>query len=107
MDMITKDIIVNDTKYKVTLTDQVISQADNLKSLYASMVDADPENFEQLSSQTSAVINEIATAVEPEVSDGHLDGVIQEVFKAVEEKKSEVDKQIKEKDSKISKKRKK
>ena len=107
MDMITKDIIVNDTKYKVTLTDQVIGQADNLKSLYASMADADPENFEQLSSQTSAVINEIATAVEPEVSDGHLDGVIQEVFKAVEEKKSEVDKQIKEKDSKISKKRKK
>ena len=53
------------------------------------------------------MINEIATAVEPEVSDGHLDGVIQEVFKAVEEKKSEVDKQIKEKDSKISKKRKK
>ena len=76
MDMITKDIIVNDTKYKVTLTDQVLSQADNLKSLYASMADADPENFEQLSSQTSSVINEIATAVEPEVSDGHLDGCL-------------------------------
>ena len=45
MSVITKDIVVNDTKYKVTLTDQVISQADNLKSLYASMVDADPENF--------------------------------------------------------------
>jgi hypothetical protein len=106
MNMMTKDIVVNGTKYKVTLTDQVIGQADNLKSLYASMVDADPDDFEQLSSQTSSVINEIATAVEPEVSDGHLDGVIQEVFSAVAEKKSEVDKQIKQKDAKISKKRK-
>ena len=104
--MMTKDIVVNGTKYKVTLTDQVIGQADNLKSLYASIADADPDDFEQLSSQTSSVINEIATAVEPEVSDGHLDGVIQEVFSAVAEKKSEVDKQIKQKDAKISKKRK-
>ena len=106
MSVITKDIVVNDTKYKVTLTDQVINQADNLKSLYASMVDADPENFEQVSSQISSVINDIATAVQPEVSDSYLDGVIQEVFKAVEDKKSEVDKQIKQKDAKISKKRK-
>ena len=38
------------------------------------------------------MINDIATAVEPTVSDSYLDGVIQEVFKAVEDKKSEVNK---------------
>ena len=73
--------------------------------MYATVSD-DPENFEHVSSQISSVINDIATAVQPEVSDSYLDGVIQEVFKAVEDKKSEVDKQIKQKDAKISKKRK-
>ena len=96
--MITKEIVVNDTTFKVTLTDQVISQVDNLRSLYATVSD-DPENFEQVSSQISSVINDIATAVQPEVSDSYLDGVIQEVFKAVEDKKTELDKQIKEKAS--------
>jgi len=104
--LITKEIVVNDTTFKVTLTDQVISQVDNLRSLYATVSD-DPENFEQVSSQISSVINDIATAVQPEVSDSYLDGVIQEVFKAVEDKKTELDKQIKEKDSKVSKKKKK
>ena len=60
--MITKDIVVNDTTFKVTLTDQVINQVDNLKSLYATVSD-DPENFEQVSSQISSVINDIATAI--------------------------------------------
>ena len=46
--MITKEIVVNDTTFKVTLTDQVISQVDNLRSLYATVSD-DPENFEQVS----------------------------------------------------------
>ena len=104
--MITKEIVVNDTTFKVTLTVQVISQVDYLRSLYATVSD-DPENFEQVSSQISSVINDIATAVQPEVSDSYLDGVIQEVFKAVEDKKTELDKQIKEKDSKVSKKKKK
>ena len=104
--MKTKEIVVKDTTFKVTLTDQVISQVDNLRSLYATVSD-DPENFEQVSSQISSVINDIATAVQPEVSDSYLDGVIQEVFKAVEDKKTELDKQIKEKDSKVSKKKKK
>jgi|TARA_B110000014_G_C20095248_1_gene574006 hypothetical protein len=105
--MITKEIVVNDTTFKVILTDQVINQVDNLKSLYATVSESDPEDFEQISSQISSVINDIATAVEPEVSDSYLDGVIQEVFKAVEDKKSEVEKQIKQKDAKISKKKKK
>ena len=77
------------------------------KQLLKNMVSDDPENFEQVSSQISSVINDIATAVQPEVSDSYLDGVIQEVFKAVEDKKTELDKQIKEKDSKVSKKKKK
>ena len=43
----------------------------------------------------------------PEISDSNLDGLIQEVFKAVEDKKSEVEKQIKDKDSKIPRKKRK
>ena len=103
--MITKEITVNGIKFKVMLTDQIINQVDNLKSLYATVSD-DPENFEQVSSEISTIINEIATAVEPEVSDEFLDGVIQEVFKAVQEKKSEVEKQLKNKSNKIPKKKK-
>ena len=103
--MITKDIEVNGAEYKVTLTDQVLNQVDNLKNLYATAAE-DPESFEQVSSEISAAINNIAESVTPEVSDSPLDGLIQEVFKAVEDKKSEVDKQMKDKDSKISKKRK-
>jgi len=103
--MITKDISVDGAEYKLTLTDQVLNQVDNLKALYATAAE-DPESFEQVSSEISAAINNIAESVSPEISDGHLDGLIQEVFKAVEDKKSEVDKQLKDKDSKISKKKK-
>ena len=104
--MITKEIVVNNVKFKVMLTDQIINQVENLKSLNVSVADAEPEDFEQISSEISATINEIATAVEPEVSDEFLDGVIQEVFKAVQEKKSEVEKQLKNKSNKIPKKKK-
>jgi hypothetical protein len=103
--MITKEIVVNDVKFKVMLTDQIINQVENLKSLNVSVADAEPEDFEQISSEISATINEIATAVEPEVSGEYLDGVMQEVFKAVDDKKTEVAKQIKQKDDKISKKK--
>jgi len=102
--MITKEIEVNGSKFKLTLTDQVISQVDNLKSLYATAAD-DPEVFDQVSSEISATINQIASTVTPEVSDSYLDGLIQEVFKAVEDKKSEVEKQIKDKDAKITRKK--
>ena len=101
--MITKEIEVNGSKFKITLTDQVIGQVDNLKSLYATAAE-DPEIFEQVSSEISSTINQIAGSVTPEVSDSYLDGLIQEVFKAVEDKKSEVDKQLKDKDSKITRK---
>ena len=102
--MITKEIEVNCSKFKITLTDQVISQVDNLKTLYATAAD-DPEVFEDVSSEISTTINQIASTVTPEVSDSYLDGLIQEVFKAVEDKKSEVEKQIKDKDAKITRKK--
>ena len=102
--MITKEIEINGSKFKITLTDQVIGQVDNLKSLYATAAE-DPEIFEQVSSEISSTINQIAGSVTPEVSDSYLDGLIQEVFKAVEDKKSEVEKQIKDKDAKITRKK--
>ena len=85
--MITKDILVDGAEYKLTLTDQVLNQVDNLKALYATAAE-DPESFEQVSSEISAAINNISESISPEISDGHLDGLIQEVFKAVEDKKS-------------------
>ena len=103
--MIAKEIEVNGTKFQLTLTDLVINQIDNLKSLYATVAE-DPESFEQVSSEISSTINQISSAVTPEVSDSYLDGLIQQIFKAVDDKKSEVDKQLKDKDSKISKKKK-
>ena len=102
--MITKDIDIGGEKFRVMLTEQVINYVNNLKSLYATAAE-DPESFEQVSSEISATINHIATAVTPEISDSNLDGLIQQVFKAVEDKKSEVEKQIKGKDSKISRKK--
>ena len=102
--MITKEIEINGSKFKIMLTDQVISQVDNLKSLYATAAE-DPEIFEDIHSQISSTINEIASSVTPEISDSYLDGLIQEVFKAVEDKKSEVEKQIKDKDAKITRKK--
>ena len=102
--MITKEIEVNGSKFNLTLTDQVISQVDNLKSLYATAAE-DPEMFEQVSSEISTTINQIAGSVTPEASDSYLDGLIQEIFKAVEDKKSEVEKQMKGKDAKITRKK--
>ena len=69
--MITKEIEVNGSKFNVTLTDQVINQVDNLKSLYATAAE-DPEIFEQVSSEISSTINQIASSVTPEVSDSYL-----------------------------------
>tara|TARA_B110000014_G_scaffold129790_1_gene89505 strand:+ start:553 stop:867 length:315 start_codon:yes stop_codon:yes gene_type:complete len=102
--MIAKEIEVNGTKFQLTLTDLVINQVDNLKSLYATVAE-DPESFEQVSSEISSTINQISSAVTPEVSDSYLDGLIQQIFKAVDDKKSEIEKQIKDKDSKISRKK--
>ena len=99
-----KEYYGDGSKFNLTLTDQVINQVDNLKSLYSTAAE-DPEMFEQVSSEISSTINEIAASVTPEASDSYLDGLIQEIFKAVEDKKSEVEKQIKDKDAKITRKK--
>lgn len=91
--MITKEIEINGTEFRLTLTDQVISQVNNLKDLYAAAYE-DPESFEQVSSEISSTIQEIATAVEPEVSDSDLDGLIQEVIKVVDNKAAEIQQEL-------------
>ncbi len=100
--MITKQIEVNGTSFRLTLTDQVISQVKNLRSLYSTTYE-DPESFEQISSEISSTINQIATAVEPEASDSDLDGLIQEIIKTVENKEAQVENILNEKPKKKSK----
>ena len=91
--MITKQIEVNGTEFRLTLTEQVINQVNNLKDLYSAAYE-DPESFEQVSSEISNTIQEIATAVEPEVSDGDLDGLIQEIIKVVDNKAAEIEQEL-------------
>ncbi|MCI4433588.1 MAG: hypothetical protein JHC41_08350 [Nitrosopumilus sp.] len=91
--MITKTIKVNGTEFRLTLTDQVINQVNNLKNLYNAAYE-DPESFEEVSAEISSTINEIATAVEPEASDGDLDGLIQEIIKVVDNKAAEMEKEL-------------
>ena len=100
--MSSKEIEVNGIEFRLTLTDQVINQVNHLKNLYASAYE-DPESFEQVSSEISSTINEIATAVEPEASDSDLDGLIQEIIKVVENKEAEVEKELQQKPEKPSK----
>jgi len=94
--MITKEIDINGEKFLLTLTDQIINQVNNLKSLYNTAYE-DPESFEQVSAEISSTIQEISNAVEPKPSDNHLDNLIQQVIKTVDDKKEEADKQSKEK----------
>ena len=94
--MITKEIEINGEKFRLVLTDQIINQVNNLKSLYNAAYD-DPESFEQVSAEISSIIQEISNAVEPKPSDSHLDNLIQQVIKIVDDKKAEVDKQSNEK----------
>jgi hypothetical protein len=91
--MITKQIVVNGTAFRVTLTDQLINHVNNLKNLYATAYE-DPESFEMVSSEISSTINDIAAAVEPPASDSDLDGLIQEIIKVVENKEAEVEKEL-------------
>ena len=91
--MITKDIEINGTKFRLTLTDQVIGQVNNLKNLYSTAYE-DPESFEQVSSEISSTIQEIATAVEPAVSDNDLDGLIQEIIRVVDRKAAEMEQEL-------------
>jgi hypothetical protein len=91
--MITKTIKVNGTEFRLTLTDQVISHVNSLKSLYNTAYE-DPESFEEVSAEISSTINDIATAVEPAPSDSDLDGLMQEIIKVVDNKAAEVEHEL-------------
>ncbi len=88
--MISQEIMVNGKKFRLTMTDQLSMDVRRLKALYNAAYE-DPESFEEVSSAISNTINQIATAVEPLVSDGDLDGLIQSIMKAVDEKTKETD----------------
>ena len=91
--MSSKEFDVNGTDYKIVLTEQVIGHVNNLKSLYNAAYE-DPESFEDVSSEISTTINEIASTVEPEAEDSDLDGIIQEIIKAVDNKAEEIKKEL-------------
>jgi len=97
--MLTHEIEVNETKYTIVITDQIVNQVNNLKSLY-NVAYEDPESFEQVSAQISSAIQEIASSVTPASNDNHLDGLIQEIIKIVDNQSAEVEKQSKEKPKK-------
>ena len=90
--MITKEIEIGEEKFRLVLTDQIINQVNNLKSLYNAAYD-DPESFEQVSAEISSTIQEISKSVEPKPSDMHLDNLIQQIIKTVNDKNEETDKQ--------------
>ena len=94
--MITKEIEIDGEKFRLVLTDQIINQVNNLKSLYNAAYD-DPESFEQVSAEISSIILEISNAVEPKPDGSHLDNLIQQVIKTVDDKKEQTDKQSNEK----------
>jgi len=94
--MITKEIIIDGEKFFLTLTDQIINQVNNLKSLYSAAYE-DPESFEQISAEISSTIQEISNAVEPKPNDSHLDNLIQQIIKTVDDKTEETKEQLKDK----------
>ena len=94
--MITKDIDVDVEKFRVMLTEQVINHVNNLKSLYDAAYE-DPESFEQISAEISSAIQEISKSVEPKPGDMHLDNLIQQIIKTVNDKNEETNKQSQDK----------
>ena len=105
MNMSAREFDVNGTDYSITITDQVVGHVNNLKNLYNAAYE-DPESFEDVSSEISSTITDIASTVEPEVEDSDLDGLIQEIIKIVDNKAAEIEKElsVKEKPAKKSKK---
>lgn len=101
--MSAKQFDVNGTDYRIVLTEQVIGHVNNLKNLYNAAYE-DPESFEDVSAEISSTINEIASNVEPQAEDSDLDGIIQEIIKAVENKAAEIEKELEEKQTKPTKK---
>jgi len=102
--MSTKEFEVNGTDFRVILTDQIISQVNNLKSLYSASYD-DPESFEQVGAETSSIINDIADSVEPRPSDNDLHELIEEIIKVVDDKAAEIEKEMKTKEPSSTKNR--
>ena len=100
--MSTKEFDVNGTDYKIMLTEQVIGHVNNLKNLYNAAYE-DPESFEDVSTEISSTINEIASTVEPDAEDSDLDGIIQVIIKAVDSKAEEIKKELEGKPTKKSK----
>ena len=95
--MSSKEFEVNGTDYNIVITDQIIGHINNLKNLYNSAYE-DPESFEDVSAEISSVIKEIASNVEPEADDSDLDGLIQEIIKAVDKKAEEIEKELESKE---------
>ncbi len=100
--MSSKEFDVNGTDYKIVITEQVISHVNNLKDLYNAAYE-DPESFEDVSSEISDTIKEIASTVEPDAEDSDLDGIIQVIIKTVDDKADEIKKELEAKPTKKSK----
>ncbi len=99
--MSAKEFDVNGTEYRIMLTEQVIGHVNNLKNLYNAAYE-DPESFEDVSAEISNTINEIASTVEPEADESDLDGLIQEIIKAVDNRKEEIEKELEAKPKKTT-----
>ena len=94
--MIIKEIDISGEKFRLMLTEQIINQVNNLKTLYSAAYD-DPESFEQVSAEISSTIQEISNAVEPKPDSSHLDDLIQQVIKTVDDKTKETNMQSEDK----------
>lgn len=94
--MSSREFSINGTDYRIMLTDQVAEHVNTLRNLYGAAYE-DPESFEDLSAEISETIHEIASGVEPPVDDSDLDGMIQEVIKAVDSKAEARENELNEK----------
>ena len=102
--MSAKEFEVNGTDYRIVLTEQVIGHVNNLKNLYNAAYE-DPESFDDVSTEISSTINEIASTLEPQAEDSDLDGIIQEIIKAVDNKAEEIEKELESKEKPAKKKK--
>lgn len=102
--MSAKQVDVNGTEYRIIITEQVIGNVNNLKNLYNAAYE-DPESFEDVSAEISNTINEIAGTVEPKVEDSDLDGLIQEIIQAVDNKAKEIENELEAKPKKGTRKK--
>ncbi len=102
--MSAKQVDVNGTEYRIIITEQVIGNVNNLKNLYNAAYE-DPESFEDVSAEISNTINEIAGTVEPKAEDSDLDGLIQEIIQAVDNKAKEIENELEAKPKKGTRKK--